>query len=509
MKPINTFVFFIMIAAGVILLSIFFPKEGVVVYPGVDLRFLSFHELPISDPALFTIGKEKSIASNLHQIDSIECEQGLPEEKEDSIMPLVSSVEKVLPEVSKPLVVHRKRIRTGGIPEIMLPEGNQACLDIFFENLYRASNTEACSRILFIGDSQIEGDHISGTVRENLQQRFNGEGVGFVPIKEVYNKKYGLIQKVSDNWKEYSIISKHKVEDRKFGVSGSYYKLNIAQGERADGWIKFRKFKADSMARPDYKILNLYYSNPGNDTAFVEVLWKGKLIKKKKLVSGQELESLKYGFNFSPGEIELHFKAGNSLRLYGLSLECNRGVIVDNLPHRGCATPGLCKTDLQFYRSMLKKMKVKMAIFQFGANVVPYAGTNPKFYEDRLYRDLKDFHDVAPDIPVLVVGVSDLAKKVGTRMESWSNIHAVKEAQIRATRRAGCAFWDLEAAMGGQNSMVSWVNSTPSLGKKDYIHFTKEGAEKVGKMLSDAILESYQVFEDRKILSAQENLAQN
>ena len=55
----------------------------------------------------------------------------------------------------------------------------------------------------------------------------------------------------------------------------------------------------------------------------------------------------------------------------------------------------------------------------------------------------------------------------------------------------GCAFWDLYNAMGGENSMVAWVQNDPPLAAKDFTHFSSRGAGFVGEMLYNAIISKY------------------
>ena len=84
-----------------------------------------------------------------------------------------------------------------------------------------------------------------------------------------------------------------------------------------------------------------------------------------------------------------------------------------------------------------------------------------------------------------------MSKKSGTSYESYPNIEPIRQAQKNAAFRAGCAFWDLYAGMGGKNSMISWVHNDPPLAADDYTHFSARGARIVGKMLYDALMEAY------------------
>ena len=59
----------------------------------------------------------------------------------------------------------------------------------------------------------------------------------------------------------------------------------------------------------------------------------------------------------------------------------------------------------------------------------------------------------------------------------------------------GCAFWDLYENMGGKNAMKSWVERTPPLAAKDYTHFNPKGAEYIGELLFNALLNDYKNYE--------------
>jgi len=42
-------------------------------------------------------------------------------------------------------------------------------------------------------------------------------------------------------------------------------------------------------------------------------------------------------------------------------------------------------------------------------------------------------------------------------------------------------------AMGGKNSMVKWVDNSPSYGLKDYVHFTSLGGKRIAELLFEAM----------------------
>jgi lysophospholipase L1-like esterase len=131
---------------------------------------------------------------------------------------------------------------------------------------------------------------------------------------------------------------------------------------------------------------------------------------------------------------------------------------------------------------------------QFGVNVVPYVIKDYTFYEEQFYNQLKLLKSIAPGVSILVVGVSDMSRKEGELYVSYPNIEKIRDAQRRAAFKAGCAFWDLYEAMGGENSMPSWVFAKPALANKDFTHFTAKGASLVSEMLYKALLSEYEKF---------------
>ena len=63
-----------------------------------------------------------------------------------------------------------------------------------------------------------------------------------------------------------------------------------------------------------------------------------------------------------------------------------------------------------------------------------------------------------------------------------------RDAALRAAAHAqGAAFFDVYSFMGGAGSMSTWVQRSPPLAGADHIHFTPNGARKVGRALALAL----------------------
>jgi hypothetical protein len=94
---------------------------------------------------------------------------------------------------------------------------------------------------------------------------------------------------------------------------------------------------------------------------------------------------------------------------------------------------------------------------------------------------LKRLH---PSTSIIVIGPSDMSKFSGGIYESYRLLPYVVSQMKKVSSIEGAGYWDLFSAMGGMNSMPSWVES--GLAGKDYIHFSNRGASIASQLFYDA-----------------------
>jgi hypothetical protein len=64
----------------------------------------------------------------------------------------------------------------------------------------------------------------------------------------------------------------------------------------------------------------------------------------------------------------------------------------------------------------------------------------------------------------------------------------MRDVQRRIAEKTKITFWDMYEAMGGENSIVKYVDAKPALAAKDYTHLTYWGGRKIAVKLAHAIL---------------------
>lgn len=410
--------------------------------------------------------------------------------------------------------------------------GQDTLLYPFFRTLdaLKSGQLQESIHIVHFGDSQLEGDRITAELRHRLQSRFGGCGPGLQGITNHLNAKISVYQTNDKRWQWYPLFGKRSKQapSKHFGLLGNMYAFTPAppreeetteQGEapadslsspvEADTSVAIAKEETKGKPLPvafqigtvyhrskqahandrEVQRVKVLFRNPAGQVE-VQILHDGQVACSRQFEASSSLHMLVCDLPGDFQNIGIRFKGQGNIEVYGSSLECRTGIVVDNVPMRGSSGLEFTKIPAAHLRAQLKALNVKLLIFQFGVNVGE--AEDYTFYEELFYKQLKYFRELAPDIPILVISTSDRSKKEDTHYVSLKNIDKLRDAQRQAAFRAGCAFWDLLQAMGGLNSMPSWVKE--KLANKDYTHFTPRGARLVSEMLYEALMYEYELY---------------
>ena len=505
-KPIRIFFIFLISISLLIVLIFAYPSGIIPIGNDFELRFFSKEELlhPGERPMV-------DISHIVAAIDTGITRTTVPMPAADS-----TAKDKPVPDTlpSTPAPV-RFVVRA-----IEYPPGGDTCLLGFFEALQNIKTDRSHIRLLHYGDSQIEGDRITSVLRYYFQSdpEIGGCGAGLLPVKDVLQGRLAVGIKSSDNWIEYSsYLKKHLSPHHDYGLLARYYRyipypdsalLALYDSLRADSlplpaadtvraWWKVEKRRLGYPSARRAEIFRIIYNHNPRPLP-VDLVFGGRDTLVDSLPATDRSLIRNFPLDTAFTSVWLHFNAPYSPDIYGFALDCNEGLEVDNIGLRGSAVVNFATMNVHELSRQLRFLNVKMVILQFGVNVVPYVTEKYGFYEQLFYRNLKALKKAMPDMSVLVIGVSDMARKEGTGYASYPNIEKIRDAQRRAAFRAGCAFWDLYEAMGGHNSMLSWVQHDPPLANDDYTHFLPAGSRLIGKMIYDAIMKEYDAYRNEK-----------
>ncbi len=386
---------------------------------------------------------------------------------------------------------------------IQYPDEEPALLHNFFRELNNLKKNDSLVRVLHYGDSQLEGDRITSYLREKFQETFGGSGVGMATIVDKLSTKASILQNTKSFFSQKTMygVKYSSQGSQYYGILGEYYK---PEPEMPQKWTKafFSYYKSQYATPKQQKIENakLMFRSPNAPFEITLYDKNKKELAKKTIEKSANFGVFDYELENDFEEITVGIgvaKGNKSPELYGMALDSKKGITFDNIPLRGSSGIEFSRTPKAHLRKQYEDLNVKFLILQFGVNIVPNPLPDYKFYEDLFYEQLVYLKSIRPDLCILVVGVSDMSRNVNGNYETYPNIEKIRDAQKNASFKAKCAFWDLYEAMGGKNSMPSWVFAKPiPLANKDFTHFTPRGAEVVGEMLYKALLTEYSIYQN-------------
>jgi hypothetical protein len=347
-------------------------------------------------------------------------------------------------------------------------------LQPFIESL-RETETRPI-RIAFFGDSFIEGDILCGNVRETLQSRYGGSGVGYVPMASEVAQFRMTIRHTYEQWETYSIVGK-KATHAPLGFSGYCF---IPQ---ADNLVRFNK---PGKAYKGFDEFRMFYVNR-SPKALTYVL-NDTLQQEVNLMVSDSLRQISIPMH-NASSVDLKFMNPDSLLVYGGSFESGPGIYVDNFAMRGNSGMGLSTLSDQNLKQFNRFQDYKLILLQYGLNVVGEKDSlGYSWYTEKMVKVIQRLRQVLPEASIVLIGVSDRSSNQDGTITTIPAIPRMRDAQRKIAIKSEIAFWDLYSAMGGKDTMVKFVAANPPLGAKDYTHLTYLGGKKIAALLTDALL---------------------
>lgn len=381
------------------------------------------------------------------------------------------------------------------------PDGDKTVLYPFFRELGESQANMKGIHIFHYGDSQLEGDRITDYLRSRFQAEFGGTGPGMLPLGEE-SYRLALLASVSGNWEKHNLMgTRYKNQgSHPYGPLGSYYRYTCGlkdsaedKGKPDEAWIAFHGKGITGGLVDRYQRCRIFYENyqPRVRVSFFDGQIK---LKTDTLPTTMSLKEYDLPFTETPKNLTIRFTGSCSPDFYGICLDSPSGISVDNIPIRGSSGLEFTRMSPVLMTEMFQLLNVKLLILQFGVNVVPGDLDDYTYYQNGLYSQICQLKKLNPGLSIIVIGVSDASRKNGENYESYACVEKILYAQKAAAFKAGCVFWNLYEAMGGKNSMPSWVFAKEPLATTDFLHFNYAGARVVGKMFYSALINDYNEY---------------
>lgn len=359
---------------------------------------------------------------------------------------------------------------------------NSVSLERFIMKLYDLKHGKNKKiRIAYFGDSMIEGDLMTQTLRKLLQQMFGGNGVGFVPItSQVSQFRTTVADNYSSGWQDDNF--KTDGEKSHLFISGHIFRSGGDWVQMKDQTVK------DTAAIIEKSLLCGFVSRPVN----IIVNNVPTTIHPDKIFNRVILDKSKNSF------IKLSV-ADAQLPVYGISFETESGITLDNFSFRGITGIEFAKIDSSFLRAIATENPYDLVIFQYGVNLLFRPNDkNFNWYGRAMLPIIKKMKNCFPESDFLLVSTADRAFRYGDEYHSAIGIDSLVKVQALLAYETGSSFYNQFESMGGTNSIVEWTAKKPSWANRDYVHPNFRGAEVLGQYFFQAILNDYEKYSRTK-----------
>lgn len=327
-------------------------------------------------------------------------------------------------------------------------------------------------RIAVLGDSYIEGDIFTMNLRETLQNKYGGSGVGYVPA---FSHVAGFRQSVKHNasgWTEHDI--RKKVDESMKILPGEYY-------------------TSDGQGKSSYSgVSSLSHLDKWNQSMVLAIAPKGGSVTITTdsdtttfdVPADDKVHALKVQGNTTKASVS----ASKGVDVLGVFLDNATGVALDNMSIRGYA--GLKHSSLSVDRAtqMRPHADYNLIIFEYGINALEENRKDYSGYKKQWKQTIAKLKECYPNADVIMMGIGDRAIKKGGQVKSMPTSQNMVDALRDVARETGVLFWDTRAAMGGENAAINWREK--KLINPDYIHLNAKGGKELSDLFVNALMQA-------------------
>lgn len=373
-------------------------------------------------------------------------------------------------------------------------------------NFFAALNAPArkpAIHVLHYGDSQIEGDRITGHLRNAWQSVWGGSGPGFLsPVSPI--PTLAMRQSWIGDWQRYARFGKRDttIQHNRFGLMAAFAQPSPASTDSTltTATLRFEPHPRGYRRNRTFNELHLALGQVTEETTLQLTLNERDTLVVPLLQDSlaQNLSLPLAALDSTAFEsLELHFEGG-SPEINGIGMWTDSGIVVHNLAMRGSSGTVFRQLDREQFSRQLSAIRTELVMLQYGGNTVPYIEDieSAQRYGRWFTSQIRLFQSLLPGVPILIIGPSDMARKAGTRMETYPQLAYVRDALKAAALDNNALYWDIFEVMGGEDSMAAWVQSNPPLASSDHIHFTPAGAKQIAELLRQSIQAEWTLWQN-------------
>lgn len=359
-----------------------------------------------------------------------------------------------------------------------------ASLVSFYQKLYELKHKKRKKiRIGYFGDSMIEGDFITQDLRDMLQSNFGGSGIGFVTISSpIAGFRETIYNGFSGDWKDVNFKSEDKQAAKLFLSGHSFFSAGSST-------VTYR-----AVGKPHldlFENVSLLYGKPASNSA-ATIMVNDRQYKQ----DGDGLLNVLELSHVNRREVKLKI-TDTATPYYGAAFEADSGIVLDNFSFRGISGIELNYFNQKFLEEIQDKRPYDLVIFHYGTNLL----FKPQLHEFGWYGDmmspiLKKIKTSFPGASLLIISTADKGASYNGEWKTAIGVEPLVKTQYDIADKTGAGFFNLYNAMGGEGTIIKWVEGDTVLARKDYTHPNPKGAKVLANLIYQSIIKEYNEYEN-------------
>ncbi len=340
---------------------------------------------------------------------------------------------------------------------------------------------------MHFGDSHIQSDRITSTIRESLQNESSNAGSGIL-------FPYSLCGSFGPNGIESQIKGKYTYATQlknpsslPIGVMG--YTISLEEG--AILTMKFDdKFKGKTS-----NSITIWIHSP-MDTMHIRLDSSWVLTKRSPIGLG----IFSYTYESLSISKEVSITANVNTSFWGVEFNHNTGLSYQQNGLVGAQFTHLINHE-DHVILQLKEIQPELLLFSYGTNEA-YNPIDSAHYFKLVSQFINRVQSNLPNTAILITNAPD-TRSSGKIPQSQVLVNNILR---NVSSQSQTAYFDLNKAMGGWGSLYAWSKKGYVL--KDLLHFNKEGANKLGQLISCAIFSATSICDPAKMNSLKAEISQ-
>lgn len=338
---------------------------------------------------------------------------------------------------------------------------------------HNPSNQDGLVRIAYYGDSFIEGDIMVEEVRRKLQQRFGGQGIGWVDVANSATNARGAISEQHSGFTEHLAMKHETYRADQAGVSERYY-------DAADGAHLSLHSKEFSKNTDTWDVARMFLraKSPIRVTVTVE----GGAKEEKNVPASPKVQMIETRGRMNNIDYVIH---GSGAVVFGVALESDSGVIVDNFSMRGTSGVSIPYVPEATLSDFATLRPYDIILLQYGVNAVPARATQQQceWYMKQMSKTIAHLRKTFPQAQIILASTPDRGTRSGGQVITAPGIPMLVDHQRKLAAKDSVAFFSLFDAMGGNGAMARLHEKGEAAA--DFIHITRTGGKELAGPVAD------------------------